>query len=165
MFRFTSFPANYFAENVTYSDWFAKLKKGNSIVHKCYLRVLNPIDLTPFHIDLIKYEDFLIYIKITYGYELPESPMIKKISDETGGIWAWRYLRIGTDWLNYIKTRGEFDGFVYYENNPDDKIGGKQNITKAWMVFNGVQVKSADLRNTTYSLNSNSISMEKGGNA
>lgn len=164
-FKFSPFPATYFAENKSYSDWFAELKKGNSIVHKCYLRVLNPIDLTPFHLDKITYEDFLIYIKLTYNYDLPESPMIKEISDKTGGMWAWRYLRMGTDWLNYIKTRGEFDGFSYYENNPDDQVGGKENVTKAWMVFQGNQIKSADLRNTTYSLNSNSISMQKGGKA
>lgn len=166
-FTFNLFPASYFAENKSYSDWFAREKGrgGNSLLYKVYLRVLNPIDLTLFHVDLVTYDDFVSYIEYIYGYKLPFNQMLKSASDSSGGMWAWRYLRGGVDWLNLIKSNKEFDGFVYYENNPDDKINGKENITKAWLVFNANQIKSADERNTTFSLQSNSIKMEKGGTA
>lgn len=162
-FKFSPFPAAYFAESKAYSDWFATYRGGKNLVFNCYLRVLNPIDLTPFNLEKVPYNDFVIYIKLKYGYELPENKMLKAMSDQTGGMVAWQYLRNGVDWLKYINKRKEFDGFVYYENNPSDQVGGKDNVTKAWMVFNGYQIKSADIRNTTYSLNSNSMTMKKGG--
>lgn len=162
-FKFSPFPAAYFAENKSYSDWFATYRGGKNIMFNCYLRVLNPIDLTPFELEKVPYNDFVIYIKIKYGYDLPENKMLRTMSDKMNGMWAWQYLRNGVDWLKYINQRKEFDGFVYYENNPQDQVNGKENVTKAWMVFNGYQIKTADMRNSTYSLNSNSMTMQKGG--
>lgn len=163
-FKFSPFPAAYFAENKSYSEWFAKVQPGKETLFKCYLRVLNPIDLTLFGIDEISYHDFITFIELTYGYKLPESKMVKSMAEQLGGkMWAWRYLRAGTDWLRYIAQRNEFDGFHYYENNPDDQVNGKENVTKAWIVFHGNQIKSADTRNNFFSLESNNITMEKGG--
>lgn len=162
-FKFSPFPAAYFAESESYSEWFAKYRGGNNILLRCYLRVLNPIDLTGFELEKVKYNDFINFVRLKYGYELPENKRLMAMSKQLNGMWAWQYLRNGVEWLNYIKIRKEFDGFYYYENNPQDIVGGKENITKAWMVFEGSQIKAADIRNTTYSLNSNSIIMEKGG--
>jgi hypothetical protein len=164
-FTFNLFPASYFAEKKSYSDWFATIKGGNSLLYKVYLRVLNPIDISLFYVDKVTYEDFVSYIEYIYGYQLPFNQMLKSASDNGGGLWAWQYLRGGVDWLNLLKSNKEFDGFVYYENNPDDQIEGKENVTKAWLVMNANQIKSADERNTTFSLQSNSIKMEKGGTA
>lgn len=164
-FTFNLFPASYFAEKKSYSDWFATIKGGNSFLYKVYLRVLNPIDLTLFHVDKVKYRDFVSYIEFMYGYKLPFNQMLQSASDNDNGLWAWQYLRGGVDWLKLIKSNKEFDGFVYYENNPSDLIEGKENITKAWLVMNANQIKSADERNSTFSLKSNSIKMEKGGTA
>ena len=162
-FKFDLFPGNYFAENKSYAEWFSQYRGGNSFIFRCYLRVQNPIDLTIFEIDKITYEDFVYYIQYKYGYELPFNKMLKAMSDKTGGMWAWQYLRNGVDWLKYFSSRNEFDGFHYYENNPSDIINGKENITQAWLVLNGNQIKSADIRNKTYSLFTNDIRMKKGG--
>lgn len=162
-FKFDTFPGNYFAENKSYAEWFSRYRGGNSFIFRCYLRVQNPIDLTIFKTDLITYEDFIYYVEYTYGYKLPFNKMLKAMSDKTGGVWAWRYLRNGVDWLKYIQSKNEFDGFHYYENNPDDLINEKENITKAWLVLNGNQIKAADTRNRTYSLFTNDIRMKKGG--
>lgn len=162
-FKFTPFPGNYFAENKSYADWFATYRGGNKYLFKCYLRVQNPIDLTPFKLDKVKYEDFVSYVRYEYGYELPENKMLRAMSEKMDGMWAWRYLRGGVDWLKFIATRNEFDGFNYYENNPDDMVKGKENSTKAWMVLHPNQIKSADLRNSTYSLMSKDIRMKQGG--
>lgn len=162
-FKFSPFPGNYFAENKKYSEFFAKYRGGNSFLFKCYLRVQNPIDLTPFHLEKVNYEDFVTYIKIKYGYDLPENKTLRAMSDSMKGMWAWRYLRNGVDWLKYIASQKEFDGFYYYENNPDDQVGGKENVTKAWMVLHPEQIKTADMRNSTYSLFTNDTRMKKGG--
>jgi hypothetical protein len=162
-FKFDIFPGAYFAENKSYSEWFAKLKGGNEFMFRCYLRVLNPIDLTPFEVRKVKYQDFITYIKLRYGYDLPENKMLKRIAEAQDGIWAWQYLRIGVDWLRMFAKSGEFDGFHYYENNPSDIVEGKENVTPAWLVLYPNQIKTADMRNTTYSLFSNDIRMKQGG--
>lgn len=162
-FNFKIFPATYFAENRSYSEWFANIKGDVKVLLQCYLRVVNPIDLTAFGIDLVTYEDFITYIELKHGYRLPEAPMLKAMSDKQGGMWAWRYLRGGSSWIKFLKQKNEFDGFHYYENNPDDKIEGKQNITKAWMIFHPNQMKTIDSRNDTFSIASNLFTMGKGG--
>lgn len=163
-FKFDLFPGAYFAESKSYSDWFASIKGGNNgYLYRVFLRVLNPMDFTEFGVDLVTYQDFVTFVRLKYGYELPENKMLKAKSDRENGIWAWRYLREGVDWLKFIKKNKEFDGFNYYENNPSDIINGKENVTKAWLVLNSNQIKSADVRNSSFSLLSNSIKMNKGG--
>lgn len=162
-FNFKIFPATYFAENRSYAEWFARIKGEKRVLIECYLKIVNPIDLTAFAIDLVNYEDFVLYIELKHGYTLPEAPMLKAMSDENGGLWAWQYLRYGSSWINYLKSQKEFDGFHYYENNPDDLVEGKQNITKAWMVFEPNQIKSVDTRNDTFSQSSSLFTMGKGG--
>ena len=162
-FKFNLFPGAYFAENKSYSEWFSTIKGGNTFMFRCYLRVLNAIDLTPFEVRTVVYDDIVNYIKLKYGYTMPENKLLKAMSDAQGGMWAWRYLRAGVDWLKFIKDTGEFDGFHYYENNPDDKVNGKDNITKAWLVLQPNQIKTGDMRNTTYSLMSKDIRMKMGG--
>jgi hypothetical protein len=163
VFKFNLFPGNYFAENKSYAEWFSTYRGGTNLLFKCFLRVQNPIDLTELYLDNVKYEDFVIYIKLKYGYTLPENKMLKAYSDANGGMWAWRYLRMGVDWLKHIASKNEFDGFHYYENNPDNLVNGKDNVTPAWLVFRENQIKAADERNTTFSLFAKDIKMNKGG--
>lgn len=163
-FSFSPFPGAYFAENKSYADWFSKYRNGKSIMYRVFLRVTNPIDLTPFHVDKVTYDDFVNYIKYTYGYDLPENKMLRAMSNAQNGMWAWQYLRSGVDWLKHIKQHREFDGFHYYENNPQDRLpNGEENVTPAYLVLSGNQIKAADARNRTFSLESNSIKMKKGG--
>lgn len=162
-FSFDRFPGAYFAVNKSYSEWFAKARGDKGIMFKCYLRVANPLDLTALKVDKILYDEFVMYIKAKFGYDLPEAPMLKAQSEAFGGLWAWQYLRNAPDWLKLIKSKKDFDGFHYYENNPGDIQEGKENITEAWMVLDESQIKTADDRNTTYSLFSKDVRMKKGG--
>jgi hypothetical protein len=170
-FTFDSFPGAYFAENKTYSDWFSRVKSMSSgqvegYLFNCYLKCTNPIDLTDFELEDVTYDDFVTFIEIKYGIKLPEIPNLRAMSSriKKGEAWAWRYLRNGVLWLQFIRDNTPYDSIVYYENNPDDKLpDGSQNKTKAWLVFNGNQIKTADLRNSTYSVYSNDIRMKKGG--
>lgn len=162
-FSFQSFPVAYFAKEKSYSEWFSVVKGRTGVLFECYLRITNPIDLTGYGVDLVKYDDFVNYIKYKYNFDLPEAPSLRARSNAQGGMWAWLYLRNGVDWLRIIKKDGRFDGIVYYENNPQQKINGKDNVTMAWVIFNGNQVKTSDFRNTTFSLNDDNFSRKKGG--
>lgn len=163
-FNFDNFPIAYFAENKSYSDWFQKARGGEGIMFECYLRIVNPIDLSIFGVEDIKYNEFVSYLKLKYGYELPLSPMLQKGSEAKNGLKAWQYIRGGVEWLNLIKKDGYFDGIKYFENNPDDlDSNGNQNITPAWAVFNSEQIKSSR-GNETFSYYSKDIRFEKGGN-
>jgi hypothetical protein len=161
-FMFKLFPGAYFAVNKSYSEWFAK-QKTNTYMYHVFLRVENPIDISAYGVEKVTYEDFTTYLELKYSIKLPENKTLKAMSDNEKGIWAWRYLRFGTDWLKFIRDANYYDGFVYYENNPSDLINGKENVTKAWLVFKGNQIKSADIRNTTYSLDTDNIKLAKGG--
>lgn len=162
-FSFDKFPAKYFAENKSYAEWFANSKKEGTL-YTCYLRVLNPMDLTDFGLGGVRYDDFVDYMKLKYGYELPENKMLRAMSEQLGeDMWTWRYLRNGVDWLRYIIKDGKFDGIHFYENNPDDQVNGGENTTPAWMVFHPSQIKSAQA-NILNSIHSKDIRFKKGGN-
>jgi len=157
--NFRLFPGAYFAENKSYSEWFAQ---GQNM-YECYLRVLNPMDLRLFGVDLVKYEELETYLSLKYNYDMPDNPMLRIASKQSGGLWLWRYLRSNPDWLNVIKNDKKFDGIMFYENNPDDLLpDGKENVTPAWLVFNANQIKAAK-GNMTYSLSSDDIRFKKGG--
>jgi hypothetical protein len=162
-FKFDIFPGMYFAENKTYSEWFRTAKGTDGIMFECYLKILNPIDLRLFKTNKIKYNDFIVYMKLRYGYELPENTMLRTQSEIRNGLWAWKYLRNGADWLKFIIKDKKFDGITFYENNPDDILpNGEENTTPAWMVFNSNQIKSSN-SNILFSENSQDIRFKKGG--
>ena len=161
-FNFDRFPVAYFAENKDYSDWFQRARGTEGTMFQCYLRIQNPIDLRLFGVRKVTYDEFVGYIELKYGYKLPLNRMLKSASDVSGGMWVWQYIKGGVEWLNLIKNNGYFDGFKYYENNPDDLIDGKENVTPAWAVFNAEQIKSAR-GNVTFSYDSKDIRFEKGG--
>ena len=161
-FNFDRFPVAYFAENKDYSEWFQKARGGDGVMFTCYLRIQNPIDLRLFGVRKVSYDEFVGYIQLKYGYELPLNTMLKATSEKQGGLWAWQYIRGGVEWLKLIKNNGYFDGFKYFENNPDQKVNGKENVTPAWALFNAEQIKSAR-GNVTFSYDSKDIRFEKGG--
>tara|TARA_R110001599_G_scaffold343164_1_gene565538 strand:+ start:489 stop:1490 length:1002 start_codon:yes stop_codon:yes gene_type:complete len=160
-FNFDRFPIAYFAEKLDYSEWFKKVKGGKGSLFRCYLRIQNPIDLRLFGVEKIKYDEFVGYIQLKYGYKLPLNKMLKAASDKQNGAWAWQYLRGGVEWLKEIKNSGYFDGFMFFENNPDQKIKGKENVTPAWAVFYPEQIKS--INNLTFSYESKDIRFNEGG--
>jgi hypothetical protein len=163
-FSFDKFPAKYFAENLSYAQWFQKAKNTEGTIYLCYLRILNPLDLTAFGVEPVRYDDFVSYVKIKYGYDLPENKILRaRASRDPKGMWTWEYLRFGVAWLKYIIKQGKFDGIHFYENNPNDKTNGLENTTPAWMVFKGTQIKSAQA-NILNNNNSTDIRFKKGGN-
>ena len=161
-FTFDVFPGAYFAEKKSYSEWFQKAKGSKGSLFKCYLRILNSLDLTIFETDKVKYKEFTGYLKLRYGYELPENKRIKAASEKLKGLWAWQYLRMSPDWIKYIKNQNLFDGIKFFENNPQDIVKGKENVTLAYMVFEPSQIKEVT-GNLLFSMDSEDIRFDKGG--
>ena len=161
-FNFDTFPVAYFAEKVEYSEWFQKAKGTEGVLFSCFLSIQNPIDLTVFKVNKISYDEFVGYIELKYGYKLPFNKMLKTASERQKGLWAWQYIRGGVEWLKLIKNNGYFDGFHYYENNPQHIVKGKEVVTPAWAIFRPEQVKSAN-GNVTFSYDSEDIRFKSGG--
>lgn len=162
-FSFEKFPGRYFAENKSYAQWFARLQGGEGILYSCFLRILNPMDLSNFGVSKVKYEDFLMYIKLKYGYTLTENLYLKMESDMKGGCYIWTYFRFGPDWIRQIIEDGKFDGIHFVENNPQEILpDGTENFTPAWMVFKNNQIKSA-FGNILFDRNSEDFRFEHGG--
>jgi len=161
-FSFKIFPGIYFAENKKYSEWFRKLKGGKGTLFACYLRILHPLDLSVFKTKDVLYDDFVDYLELKYGFKLPANEMVKKLSEQQKGLKAWQFLRMSPNWIKYIRDNKVFDGIEFYENNPQDKIGNKERVTKAFMVFYGNQIKEAT-GNMIFSLASDDIRFKTGG--
>jgi hypothetical protein len=168
-FKFDLFPAKYFAENKSYAEWFANSKgEENATLYKCHLRILNPLDLSVFGINPVRYKDLMDYIELRYDYKLPPNKVLEAMSrsaEQEGedGMWVWRYFRNGVDWLRHLNQEGIFDGIHFVENNPSEILpDGKENTTPVWMVFRPEQIKSAN-GNILNNINSKDIRFEKGG--
>jgi hypothetical protein len=63
---------------------------------------------------------------------------------------AWQLIRKYAKFVKHVKENTPYDGFLYYENNPDDKVINpttgqlEQNVTKAVAIFKSHQVKVVD---------------------
>ena len=158
-FDFDLFPGMYFAESLEYAEFFAG-KEGN--IYEVYLKVANPIDLRLFGVDKVKYDEFVGYIELKYGYALSESKMLRAISERENGVWAWQYLRQSPTWLKEISNNSPFDGIRFFENNISHQVNGKDAVTPAVMVFKENQIKSAK-GNLTFSSFSKDIRFDEGG--
>jgi len=65
--------------------------------------------------------------------------------------------------LKEIKQKTNYDGFIIYENNPQDIVGGQENTTKDFITYENNQIKSADGRNETFFIEVDDFRFEKGG--
>ena len=158
-FDFSLFPGMYFAQNKAYSEYFAG---PEGTIMDVYLKVTNPLDLTLFGINKVRYEEFVAYLELKYGYNLKPIKALQVFSDRESGLFAWQYLRNGTDWLNQIKDDGLYDGIIFEENNPALETSKKGYQTPAVMVFSPEQIKTTQ-GNLTYSSYSKDIRFDEGG--
>jgi hypothetical protein len=158
-FDFSMFPGMYFAKNRAYSEYFAG---SNGTIMEVYLKVTNPLDLRLFGIKKVKYEEFIAYLELKYGYKLKPIKALQVFSEREKGLYAWQYLRNATDWLNQIKDDGLYDGVVFEENNPALETKNKGYQTPAVMVFSPEQIKTTR-GNLTFSSYSKDIRFDKGG--
>ncbi len=76
---------------------------------------------------------------------------------------VWQILRGNPKMLNEIKQNTNYDGFIIYENNPQDIVGGQENTTKDYIAYENNQFKSADGRNETFFIEVDDFRFEQGG--
>jgi len=158
-FNLSKFPIKYFAENYTYSKWFAENGQGIKVLYEFFVKVVNPIDLSKVGLDDITAEVFKLIVSSLYGYEI-QTPLM-------GGDRAmkmWQILRGNPTMLKEIRDNTNYDGFILYENNPSDVLpNGDENSTLDFTTFLNTQQKAADGRNTTFFNEVEDVRFAKGG--
>jgi len=158
-FNLSGFPIKYFAENYTYSKWFAEHGQGIKVLYEFFVKVVNPIDLSKVGLDDITPEVFKVIISSLYGYEI-QTPLV----GTSRPMKMWMILRTNPQMLRELRDNTNFDGLILYENNPQDLLpNGEENTTLDFTTFNNTQQKAADGRNTTFFNEVEDVRFAKGG--
>lgn len=154
-FDFEMFPANYFAVNKEYSEFFATFKSSNGqgYVLPFFLDIKNPLDLTDFGKDYVSSKDFFDFMYLMTGMsgeELEANPMVL---DPNWVKPIWMYIRNNPTMIKKIAQGRVYDGIKFYEFNPNEdgnpkklplEIWKKQYETLAYIIFDPHQAKLAD---------------------
>lgn len=151
--RFNQFPAAYFADNRSYSQWFANLY-GEGTLYQVFLNIKNPVDMRIFGAEQRPLREYLDYMKDNYKIDYYDAyPKIKDY--EAGGQDAvdglldtplrfWEFIRHwNVDFLTYLRDKTFYDGIIMYENNPSDQVNGQDNVTASYVVFRNDQIRWA----------------------
>jgi|688.fasta_scaffold24166_4 hypothetical protein len=151
--RFNDFPAAYFADNRSYSQWFANLY-GDGFMYQVFLDIKNPIDVMAFGIDAVPLRN--IGDVLMNEYNIPREIALPNYDRyASAGIdqlnafldtpmQFWVYIRkFNTALLNYMREKTFYDGILMYEDNPQDIINGHKNVTGSYMVLRQEQIKWA----------------------
>jgi hypothetical protein len=165
--RFDAFPTSYFAVNPDYAEWFATLKgqrsQSNGYVLPFFLNVRNPLDFTYFGIEKVAPKDFFDYLFVKTG-QTPEQLGFdaRFLQPNVPPMEIWAYIRNSPNAITSIAKQGIYDGFHFFENNP--QASGNQYQTEVWTTFFPSQTKLAsDQRSKMlYSANQGFL-MAKGG--
>lgn len=150
--KFNQFPAAYFGDNKSYSEWFANLKSqgGEGHMYECFIQIKNPIDMRQYGLDNQKMGDILMYLEQTYNLKPSDIvPQLANLPPEQFqqvmdvNLKAWQFVRRGEPFLRYIKDKTFYDGILMFEDNPQDVINGEVNTTGSYVVFREGQIKWA----------------------
>ena len=138
-FKFNKFPLIYFAENKSYAQWFANL--GTGIIYECFLNIRRLCDLSFLDIAPITWLQLKNFLMNNYGIDLSGTKSPNFPEEHKKPVWAW--IRNDAPKFEIINSiiLSKFDGICQIESNPQDKINGKDNFTKAFMIFDSSQAK------------------------
>lgn len=151
--RFDKFPAAYFADNMSYSQWFANLY-GTGNLYQVFVDMKSPIDMRSFGVDQYPIRNYLEYIENNYlispeqidgriaQFKISDPENTERYLDHPCRF--WEYIRhINTEILTFLRDKTFFDGILMFENNPSDQVDGKDNVTGSYVVFRKEQIKWA----------------------
>jgi hypothetical protein len=146
-FDFEMFPANYFAVNREYSEFFAINKGGKGYVLPFFLDIKNPLDLSYFENDYVSLKDFFDWMYLMTGMtaeELDVNPLFLDPTMQPQPIWM--YIRNNPTMLQKIAQGKVYDGIKFYEFNPNEKDNADKKAyeTLAYIIFDPHQAKLAD---------------------
>lgn len=148
---FDQFPVAYFADNRSYSQWFADLRGDGGVMYEVFINMRNPINLQSFGLDDVPMGEILTYLADNYNLTdmYGMVPELRSFDDnELKEVLAvkmkiWQFVRRGVPFLNYVKENTFYDGILMYENNPQDIVNGEENTTGSHVVFYTHQIKWA----------------------
>jgi len=149
---FDQFPAAYFADNLSYSEWFASQKSAGQEgqLYEVFLSIKNPIDFRMFGLNEVSMRDIFTHLQNEYGLNSADYlPVLAKL-DKTAleraldlKLKIWQFVRKTTGFIKYLKDETFFDGILMFEDNPEDLVGGVPNITGSYVAFFTSQIKWA----------------------
>jgi hypothetical protein len=149
---FDQFPAAYFADNLSYSEWFASQKSAGEEgqLYEVFLSIKNPIDFRMFGLNEVSMRDILAHLQNECGLNSADYlPVLAKL-DKTAleraldlKLKIWQFVRKTSGFIKYLKDETFFDGILMFEDNPDDKVGGVPNVTGSYVAFFTSQIKWA----------------------
>ena len=166
-FDFEMFPANYFAVNKEYSEFFATNKGGQGFVLPFFLNIKNPLDLSDFGIENVLPKDFFDWMFLMTGMtpeELEVNPLFLDPTLPPSPIWV--YIRNNPTMLKKIAMGNVYDGIKFYEFNPNEKDNPNKKAyeTLAYIIFDPHQAKLADPNRGEILLSSlKSFMLKRGG--
>jgi hypothetical protein len=167
-FKFDQFPANYFAVNRSYAEFFAAMHSPDGIgyIIPFFLNIKNPLDLTIFGNEEVSATEFFDWLYLQTGMNAEElGANLLLLEAGTPPLPVWVYIRNSPKMLVKISQSTNFDGIMFDEFNPN--IKDKNNpaySTRAYIVFEPNQVKIADPERGEILLTSlKSFILEKGG--
>lgn len=165
--RFDSFPTSYFAVNPNYAEWFATTKGQQNgtegYVLPFFLNIRNPLDMTYFGIEKVSPKDFFDYLFVKTGQTAEQLGFDARfLQPNVPPMEVWAYIRNSPRAIESIKNQGVYDGFHFFENNP--QASGDQYQTEVWTTFfpNQTKLASNERSKMLYSANQGFL-MAKGG--
>lgn len=162
----------YLAENRAYAEYFTQMRNDASRIKRpsilpLFVNMKNPIDLTIFGVEKTTIKLVMDFMESQYPFidrgDIFSEKELKTINESGIQIWAWQFIRNFDKFVRYVRDFTPYDGFVYYENNPDAKDSqGRELVTKAFFAFDSNQIKSVHAY--LFDGGMHDIRLEKGGN-
>jgi len=169
--RFNDFPAAYFADNRSYSQWFANLS-SDGFMYQVFIDIKNPIDVMFMGLKEFTIREIMEHLRDTY--DLPLEQILPRYKQyEAGGQDAleqylnapmkfWQFIRHhNPNLINYLRDNTFYDGIMMYEDNLQDIVNGQPNTTGSYMVFRQSQIKWATAEH--FNTQVNNAGFAKGG--
>jgi hypothetical protein len=154
--KFDRFPAAYFADNLSYSQWFAENQTTGeeSVLYQVFVNMKNPLDMRTFGYTDHSVREYLEYMRDTYNipfikgtpmllqYQKAGQQAVEQFMEHRLPFWSFiRHVNQGL--LTYLRDESLYDGIIMYEHNPSDLINGQPNVTNSYVIFRTEQVKWA----------------------
>jgi hypothetical protein len=155
--------AHYFSTKRDFSEFFASewenrtdragvdskvLKDLNpnkgKFLFRCFIDVRNPIDFSRFGVDKRPISDYLTFLKINYN--IGDYDFWTGLGNASGitkdtKVYAWQIIRLWQNFTTYVKLYTTYDGYIFYEYNPNTPTGGVENASLCFCAFESNQVK------------------------
>jgi len=134
--------------------------KGN-YVFPCFIRIKNPIDLSPFLVNKYPLKVFIQYIEVKYDMVFDFKVDNMLLRDSNTEVFAWQLIRFFQSFNLYIKNETPFDGIIFYEFNPEKPKNSIDDASLCFTTFDSEQNKFVNAE--TFDFRNSDSRFKKGG--